>query len=324
MTKYIGRRINIGLAPETTRGVGVEPTVVVPKTDYNLEDKANKATSEESFSNIAGFGAYEIVTQKHGAGDISGEVNLSSLPLWLWGTFGTLSTTASGSDYKHTVSIADSNQHKSLTVSTHEDNGDRMFRRCMIDTFEMSIDTEAIVTYTASILSRVSKENDWTPSYETVDYKFVGRDLEFKVAADTTGLAAATGLNLKELNFTVQKNGEQDLETGTIEPTETHNKQCTIEGSLTLTYEDRTWANYMLDGDYKAISIKLTNTRQTLSGAGTPTFYLELPRVAFAEWERDNSNDDIVSQSLNFKVLYDIANGQYISDCYVINDKASY
>ena len=324
MAKYIGRRVNIGVAPEAVRGVGVAPTKWVPKIDYTLFDKANKATSEESLSNISGYGNQEIVTQLHAEGEMGGEVNLKSFPLFLWGTFGTLATAAEGADYRHTLTIADSNQHKSLSIGVKEDNGDRLFENTMIDTMELTVTPEEIVKFSCGVKSKAPVDTSLTSAYETEDYKFVGRDLVFKVAAATGDLAAATAISTKEVTVTINKNTELDLVNGTLEPEDIHNKQITIEGSITLNYEDNTWRDYMLDGSYKAIGITLTQSRTPLDGAEDPEFYLELPRCAFSEWERETGKDDIQTQTINFKALYDQANSQLISNCYVDNDISSY
>jgi hypothetical protein len=324
MAKYIGRAVNVGIAQETTRGIGRAPQFWVPKTDYDLWDKTNKATSEESFSHIHGFGGQEIVTSRYAEGSLGGEVNAKSFPLLLWGTLGTLTSASEGAGYKHTLALSNSNQHKSLAITTKEGNGDRMFKNVMVDSLEMSVTPNEIVTFNAGLKSKFSADSSATSSYSTADYKFVGRDLTFKVADDTASLAAATKLSTKELTLTISKNAEYDYVNSTLEAEDIHNKNFTIEGSLTLNYEDNTWLGYMANGTYKAIGISLETTRHDLGGGLYPKFYIEFPRVAFSEWERQTENDDIVEQSLNFKVLYNQASGNVISDCYVINDEPSY
>jgi len=153
---------------------------------------------------------------------------------------------------------------------------------------------------------------------------FAGRDLVLKIAANTGALGAASALSVKELNVVVNKNTEHDFILGTLEPEDTLNKQITIEGSFTLNYEDRTIRDYMLDGTIRALSIKLLQTRDA-AGDQDPEFYLELPTVSFQEWEAERGdNDALLTQTINFTALYDIANSVLISDCYVVNDVASY
>jgi hypothetical protein len=323
MAKYIGRRVNIGVGKETSRGTAAAASRWVPKIDYTLWEKANKATSEESLSHISGYGPQEIVTQKHAEGMLNGEINLKSWPLFLLSTFGSVSSAAENSDYKHTITLSNSNQHQSLTFHTLEPNGNLQFPLAVVDSLDLTVNPEEIVKFELGLKSRLPGTSTESASYESTDYKFIGRHLELKVADDTASLSGSTAIRTKELSMTISKNTEFDLVNSSIEPEEIHNKQITIEGTITLNYEDNTWKNYMLNGTYKAIGIKLKDTSTTMNSEN-PEFYLELPICAFSEWERETGNDDIQTQTINFKALYDQNNSRLISDCYVVNDVASY
>jgi len=220
------------------------------------------------------------------------------------------------------MSLVESNQHATLSITLDDPNGDVRFCGAMVDTFEMKINTKDIVTATMGIKARASDDTVYS-AVPVAGYKWVGRDLVFKVADAIAGLAAATAISLKELTFTVNKNTDFDFVLGTLEPEDILNKQITIEGKITLNYEDRTWRNYMLNGTNKAIGITLSQSR-TLAGDQLPTFYLELPKCYFYSWEAQRGNDEIVGQTLSFSALYDITTAKLISDCYVINDVVSY
>jgi hypothetical protein len=323
MAKFLGRRVPAGVALEATRGVGVAPAYVLGKTNYSLDDKANKARSGEGFGSISGEGTTSIVVGKFSEGEIEFELGCKVLPVILSAVFGGASVpTAAGSGYKHTLALAENNQHKTLSITLDDPNGDVMFKGCMVDTFEVVVGVEEIVKATLGLKGKASVDSVYSSSL-ACDYKWVGRDLEFKVAATTAGLAAASAVSLKELTLTVNKNTDYNWVLGTIEPEDINNKQITIQGALTLNYEDRVWRDYMLNGDFKAVSIKLYQTRNAV-GDQYPTFYLELPKVDFSEWESQRDNDEIVTQTINFTALYDCTSGKLISDCYVINNVASY
>jgi len=325
MSEFIGRKSAVGIGLEAIRGVGVVATKLLGKTDYNFDDKANKARSGEGLGYIAGEGSQSVVVMKMAEGDIESEVGAQSFPMVLSAVLGgAISSAAATSDYKHTIAADNDNQHATLSIHVDDDNGDLLFKGCMVDTFELSVNQDDFVKFTAGLKSYVSRDSSFDSStLDALDYKFVGRDLEFKVAANTAGLGAATAICLKDLTLTINKNVDYDICLGTLEPDDILNKQITVQGSLTLNYEDRTWRDYMLDGDYKAIGIKLTNSRQTM-GSENPEFYIEFPRVDFSEWEAQRGNDEIVTQTINFNMLLDIDNSQFISDCYCVNDIASY
>jgi hypothetical protein len=324
MAKFIGRRVQVGFGKESSRAVAAAAQVTVPKTDYNIEDKANKARSSENFGNIAGFGDQSIVTGRFSEGTIEGDVNANSFALLLLSLFGNENvTTVYTSAYKHTLSIANTNQHQSLSIWCEDPIGDTLFKGCMVDSLEITVTPDEIVKYAATFKGRKGNDASWTPA-PAADYKFVGRDFHMKVAANIAGLAAASEISVKEFKMMIQKNADYDWVLGTLEPEDVLNKQMTIQGSITLNYEDRTFRNYMLDGSVKAISVKLLNTRDTIATAGQAEFYIELPVVDFSEWESQRGNDEIASQTINFTALWDSANSRYIADCYIINMKAAF
>ena len=325
MSKFIGRRVNVGIGKETSRGTAVAAGFTIPKTNYTVDDKANKARAGESFSNISGGGSQAIVTGRFAEGAIEGELNVNSFGLLLLATLGASSVAAYATTaYKHTFTLANTNQHTTLTILCKDPIGDVAFKGCMIDTLEISIIQNDIVNFTAGIKGRKGNSWNWaSPSY-AIDYKFVGRDVVFKVAADTTALAASTAISLKTLKLKIDKNTDYDWVLGTLEPEDILNHQIMITGELTLNYEDRTWRDYMLDGSVKAMGILLTNTRDNIGTLGNPAFYLELPIVDFSEWESKRDNDAIVSQTIKFTALFDITNSKLISNCYLQNTTTSY
>jgi hypothetical protein len=323
MAQFIGRLADIGIARETSRGVGVAAAFSLPKSNFTFDDKANKARSAESLGSISGNGAQSFVTQRFSEGQIDGEINARSFGLLMYAAFGACTTTNPSGAYKHTFTILNTNQHPSLTVHTNDSINDRAFEGSMVDSLEMEVNTEDIVKFTCGLKGKKGQDSSYVPSYVTPDYKFLGRELTFKVAADTASLAAASAVSVKELKLSIQKNAEHNFVLGTLEPEDIFNKQMTISGSIVLDYNEVTWRDYMLDGSTKALSIYLNNARQAIS-SNTPQLYFEFPVVDFSEWERNRANDEIVTQSINFTALYDQANSKLISDCYVVNNVTSY
>lgn len=323
MAKYIRRRISLGLGGEANRGVGVAAAHTVPYVNLTIDAKADKARSAEALGSIVGGGAQAVVTSLRSEGAIEGEVNLRSFPLILEAAIGAVASAADGAAYKHTFTILESNQHPTLSIHIDDPNGDLIFEGCMVDSLALDVVQNEFVKFTAGIKGKKAQAGGYTPSY-VADYKLVGRDLTLKVAAAIGDLAAATALSVKELKITINKNVDYDYVLGTLEPEDILNKQMTIQGSLKLNYEDRTWRDYMLNGDYKAVGIDLTNSRTDLGGVKYPALYLELPRVDFSEWEPEGGVDDIAGQTINFNALYDIATSKLISSCYVRNDVTSY
>lgn len=323
MSQFIGRLADIGIAKESSRGVGVAAQFSVPKANFDFNDKANKARSGEGLGNISGNASQSIVTQRFSEGKIDGEINANSFGLIMLSTFGTVVTTNPSGAYKHAFSIANTNQHQSLSLHINDSVADRIFEGCMVDSLEIEVSTEDIAKFSAGFKGKKGQDSSYTPSYTTSDYKFVGRDLVFKVAANTAGLAAATALSVKELKFTINKNAEHNFVLGTLEPEDIYNKQMTIEGSVTIDFTDVTFRDYMLNGTYRACSILLSQTRDTI-GSNNPAFYLELPLIDWSEWEAKYENDDIVTQEIKFTALYDQTTSALVSSAYIVNNTSSY
>lgn len=325
MAPYIGRLESVGIAKESSRGVGVAAQYALPRTNFTFDDRANEALSTEVLGHISGNGPQSIVTQLFSEGNIDGEINANSFGLILLALFGSeVVTTVSGAQ-KHTFSLTNGNQHQTLTI--HLDNPsisstDRVYEGCVIDQLDIDINPEDIVSFSAGFKGKKGQDSSYAASY-AADYKFVGRDLTFKIAADVASLAAASALSIKELKLSIKKNADFDFVLGTLEPENIPNKQIVIEGSFTLNHESITYRDYMLNGTYRAMSILLNNSRDAIS-TNTPQIYLEFPVVDFFEWERDRSPDDVVTQSINFRVLYDVANSRLISSAYIINNVSAY
>ena len=323
MAKFIGRRVAVGIGLEASRGVGVAPSYVLGKTNYTLDDKANKATSGEGIGSISANGCISVVTNRYAEGDIEFEIGAKSFPIIMSSALGgAISSASEGTGYKHSVAVAENNQHPTLSVTLDDPNGDVIFEGAMADSLEISVTPDSIIGATLSMKAKASSDTSYSASPEC-EYKFVGRDLEFKVADDTSGLSASTKIALKEMSLTISKNADYDFVLSTIDPEDILNHQMMIEGSVTLNYEDRTWRDYMLNGSYKAVGIKLEQSRAS-AGDQNPTIYIELPKVHFSDWESTRGNEDIVGQTIKFSALYDMESEKIVSNAYVINDVASY
>jgi hypothetical protein len=126
-------------------------------------------------------------------------------------------------------------------------------------------------------------------------------------------LGAATAISLKNLELNINKNAAFDSVMGTIEPEDILTLQISVEGTLELNLEDDTYRDYMLAGTYRAMEIYLYKDANS-------SLKIQMPRVDFSEWERDNALNEITKQTINFKANYDAANAlDIISTCELIN-----
>lgn len=318
MAKFVGRRGTLGLAEEATAGTIVTPTFWLPYSTLTFDDKIETALEEVGLGRIEDSDASHVV-QKYGEGEIESDLVDREIGLLLTSLFGASPSTAGGPTYTHTYTLQNTNTHTSLSVAYEDPNHAKIFPYSVIDSLNIKVDQNAAVTFTAGFKSRVAK--DWTASALTADFtslgnKFLHQHLIFKIAANTASLAAASNISLKALDLTISASNDFDFVLGTVEPEAILNHQFSVEGSLTLNFDDQTYRRYMLDNTYRAMGIYLQRSSSS-------QLNLEFPRVSFMEWEQDRGLNDIVGQTINFKGHYDVANAvAMISTATLVNQYA--
>lgn len=323
MSKFIGKRVSIGIGWETSRGGGSSADYWLNCRSFDFFDRADKAKS------TAGLGGIwdpnqSIVTLKRAEGNTEVEIGDKSFGLLLLATLGTVARTQKETTaYYHTFTLQNDNIHDSLAITTTDPIGDLQFRLTMIEKLTLTFVPDDLVTASVDFKSKNSCASSATAAY-IAENKFVGRHLTFKVAATTAALAAATATKLKKLVLNFEKNTAFDNVLGSVTADEILNQNFRITGELELNYEDRTMAGYMLDGDYKAIRIDLLNSDVTIGATSNPEFKLDLSRVDFEAWEPSLPNDEITTQTITFSALYDYTNGNLINSCVLTNEAAAY
>lgn len=318
MSKFVSRRGELGVAIEATRGTPVVPAFWVPYVTMGFKDTVTEVREDQGLGNIAD-GDSKYVVMKMAEGDFEAQLYDKVLGVFLTSLLGAAPSTSGANPYTHTFTLANNNQHKSLSLYWHDPDRDYMFALSMIDSLKISIDDTGIVNYTLSFKSKTAKDyTGQTADYTSLGNKFLQQHLSFKVAADVASLSAATALSVKALDLTISKNTIYDSVLGTVEPEDILNQQLSVEGNITLNLEDDTWRNYMLNGTYKAMDI-------TLNRSSSSSLQFQFPRVDFSQWEPDYKLNEIAKQKIQFKANYDTTNAlDIISTCVLINGQTSY
>ena len=322
MSKFIGRLTQIGLGKEATRGTAVAPTYWLEKTGLTFNNKSTLVKSPGSVGNIASVTTGHV-TEQWAEGDIEGEVTDKSFGLILLATFGTLSSGAFNSVYKHTYSLQNDNQHDSLSIAYKDLDNSYLFRRGMLSSLTMNVRMDEVVSFSANFMAHVSEGwSTFTPSY-VAQNRFTKKHLSFKIASSQAGLDGATATSIKELTLTIEKPLVRDSVLGSLEPEDILNTSFKITGTVILNMASNTLRSNAIDGTIKAVRIDLVNSDRTI-GTTNPAFRIDMGKVIFEEWEQVNNLDDIVSQTLTFEAYLDITNSRLFSDCYLVNEVASY
>jgi len=318
MAYYVGRRGSLGVARETTRGAAATPTYSIPYNSISFDDKAVLVDQTSAFGRIEDADS-TYVTKKYGEGEFEYDLEDKAIGTILCGVAGAAPTSTGPTNFTHVYTLQNTNQHASLSLLVQDPNLKRMFRLAMVDKFTIKVDPEGIVKSTCSF--RSAGGQDWAtvaPVYTSLGNKFIHSMLDFKIADATTDLAAASEINLKNLEFSITKNVEDWQDLGTATPSDILNKQLTVEGSFEIGFNDATYKDYMLGASTKAMEIKFTY------GANN-SLDIQMPKVRFMNWEPNKGLDDIATEKIEFKALYDTANAvASISTLTLANQTASY
>lgn len=314
MTKFVGRRGELLLAKESSRGTGsITNGIWTPRMTVSFDDKTETAREPEGLGKIADSDS-NFVVQKMAEGEFEGQLNDKSIGIVLTSLLGASPVTAGGPTYTHTYTLANTNQHQSISVLYQDPDTVKLYALGVVDSLKITVEQNAIVTYTVGLKSKVGKDyTRQTASFTSIGNKFLHQHLIFKTAAAVGSLAAASAISLKKLELNITAAADYDTVLGTVEPEDILNQQFAVEGSIELLKQDESYRNLMLDGTYKAMDI-------TLQGSSSSKLQFQFPRVDFTEWEQDRALDSIVSQTINFKGNYDAANAlDIISTCVLTN-----
>jgi hypothetical protein len=325
MSKYIGRLVNLGLAKETVRGTAVSAAYWLPKTALAFFDRTNKATSQMAYGTI-GEGAQAYKLNEWSEGSIETELNDRAFGLILLSAFGTVNTSGpTDSAYTHTFSIQADSQHDSLTITIATPDRTDQFSLCMLNNLEFTIVPDEVVMVKADFIGRTGRQvASASPSYATAFNKFLGRHASVKIASTTAGLGAASALSIKSMTLNIAKNVIQNNVIGTVWPEDILNRKFELTGEIELDYDDQTYRALMLDGTYKALRLNITNSDVLIGASSIPAFNIDLSRVHFEAWEPTYDNEEIVTQKIQFRALFDPTNGDIVNSCTLTNAVSSY
>jgi hypothetical protein len=325
MAKLIGRKFNIVIVTDTTRGTAVAAAYWLPKLDASLDEKIEYATDETSVGVIADAQGQDI-TKKISEGSISGRIADTSFGLWLIATFGTASAPAAIlSAFDHTFTVLESAQHPSLTVSVtgaNENAGNGLrYTLGSVDNLEINFELGKYAEYKVGFRGNKSATATNTASF-TAENVFLPQHGSVKFATNLAGLTGASAIQIKKATLKFSKNIEDDQVIGTLDSIDRLNKQFAVEGSIELMYEDRTYIDTIMLGDLqRALRIAFTNTDVTI-GSTNPAITFDMAKVKLTEVARSMSNNDLMKQTLNFKAYYSITDSSMIT-CVLRNTRAT-
>ena len=320
MSRYIWRKINVGFGKETTRWTAVTPAIRVPKASLDFEDKSEKVIDESSIGVIED--SFDGHVSKQYA-EWSFECNVYANAIWLilLNVFWSVSTSWSSGEYTHAFSVAETNQHQSLTIGLADDTQDRQFPLAMVNSFELNASTGDFVKVTADFRSKKWADASLTPSYSN-DFALLGKNVQVYLADSVSWLDSANAIKATNCTLTINKNLEDVDVLWSVEPDDFCNAQFTVEWSIELLWDNEDYKDMFMDWDKKAIRIEIIDSNSTLS-TWHPTLSFDLASVIITEFAKTQDNDALVRQGLTLKALYSMSDSKMIT-VKLINSQSSY
>ena len=302
--EIIGRELEVGFGVEETRGT---PQGTAEKwlknVTANIIERSEKAIDDNSHAVLEDSDQSRVV-KKWIEGDIEGIVHVDPIGYLFLNIYGADVDSDLGSGaYQHIFNVAQNIQHPSLSIFAKDGSVQQLvFDNGMVNTLELTAAVDDFVRFTANFMGKATTDNSDTPAY-TNEYDFVGCDITVKIADTEAGLPAADAKKVKELSINWDQGLIPDHILGSCTPDDIYNAKMSIEGELTLNFDDEVFKDLFLADTAKYMEISIVGTAD-IGGGENPTITILLYKVQIQDWTRAGANDELVTQVVSFKAFY--------------------
>ena len=315
MTLFTGRRSDIGIGKESSRGsTGASAEYWLPYAAMSYMEKVNKVRDDTGFGVIETPRGADIV-KRWTEGDIEFNIRDQSIGLVLLALFGTETfdddAPAAGVG-RHTFTVSQSNLHQSITIFKKDAVETLASPNAVIKSLSLRAVLDQYVRATAGFIGKVFQNDTETVAYVS-ENKFRPQDLALKIAATNADLAGASALTtVRALQLDIEKNVEDYQGLGDVDPVDFVNKDFQVTGNFEIAFEDTTYKNYTLLNTLRAMSIKLTNAEVVAAGTTNPSLEIVLDEVDFDNFDLEQANENVVVLTANFTAHYNATNSRMI------------
>lgn len=322
---FSGRKVQVGVGIETTRGTAVAPSFWIRKIEATVDEKRAYVEDDASVGVLAD-GVGSEVGKSWAEGEIRGYVLDLSFGVFLYGAFGSVASveTADTGVYDHTFSMSTSNTKPSLTIDVKSDVEQNKHTLGTIGSMKISGEAGKMVDFVVGMRAKAGVASTNTPSYEIAETHFVAKHVNLYVASDLAGLSGATAGKVRNFEISIAGNLEDHDVIGDDEPVDFASKFVSVEGNLEAMFESASEYKALFKaGTKKALRIKAVNSDVTIGASSHPQLTIDLPLVAFEDWSRKSGNNEIVSQTIKFKGYYSLEEALLI-EAVLRNEQVSY
>jgi hypothetical protein len=311
MSKFIGRKIEVGIGREGVRGTAVAPSYWLALMNADFDDKFEAVIDESSIGVIEDATDLKV-TKKWSEGKLSGKLADKSFGYWLRALLGTIvSAVKETTAYNHTCSVLQSAQHPTLTIEAKNPNEQLKFANGAIDNLSIKAELGKFVELEVDIKAKLGVASVNNPAY-TTESNFLAKDVTVKFADAMSGLDAANAVSVRNVEIKFDKNIESDDVLGSNEPADYLNKQIGVTGSIELIYNATTYKALALAGTLKSMRLNIQDTTVTIGASSNPTIKIDLAKVKLTEWAKSSDLNDIVKETLTFKAFYSLTEAKML------------
>lgn len=315
MSRIIGRLTSIGIAKETSRGTPVAPAYWIPIRSLDFDDSQTLQDNESGFGTIDAIQDSEIL-QRWSEGSFEGKIYDQSEGVLLRAVFGQGPTSTQigvTGTYNHVFAMLNSNQHASLTTSIKESNNDLAYANAVMDSYVLEATLDDYIHRTVNLKAKLGASGSHTPAYLN-ENEFVPKHMNAKifnvaasVSAHNTAAGAASPIKVRAITLNINKNTDPVYVLGSSDIDDVLNKQLEITGSIELYYDSLTYRNLWTANTHQGMRFAMVNTDVTIGGSNNPGLQFDLYEVVFTNWSRSFDNNDIMTQTLEFKAILNVA-----------------
>jgi len=322
-TPFTGRRSDIGISKETTRGTtAASVDYWLPYAAYSFSEKVAKIRDDTGIGVLETPSGADLV-KRWTEGDIEFNIRDTSVGLILLSLFGTEdfdADTPQSDVGTHTFTVELGNQHQSLTVWKKNPVETLAAGNVIISNFALNAVLDQYVRVTVGLIGGIFGNDTDTVAYVAED-KFRPQDVAIKIAATESELSGANALTtVRSLSLSVNKNTEDYQGLGDVDPVDFVNRNIEVSGSFEIAFENDTYKDYTLLNQLRAISIKLTNADATIGASTNPSLEIILDQVDFDSFDIDEANENVAVLTANFIAHYSQDNSRMIR-AILINDR---
>lgn len=318
MPKGLGRQIQVGFAKEAVRGTAeAAATYYVPFNEASVEEKNNLLANEQALGVLEDTSEAKITAQSAEI-SLKGAVGDKTFPLLLLATLGAVSSAAETAPntlvYDHTITVAQSIQHQSLTVFLNDPLSGQDYKHALgcIDSLDLAYEQNKFVEFDAKLKAKKGATATLIPA-NTVENLFLPQHFVFKLASTVAGLTAATALPIKSMKLKIAKSLESDDVLGSVEPVDFLSKKISIEGELEAIWQNESdFKNAYMAGTTQAMRIDLKSD-VTIGTSANPQITIDLNKVAFSALTKPIKIGDVMRQTIQFKAMYSVTDSKMVS-----------